>query len=187
MTGLSVHIPTLETERLILRAPREADAERLIDFFADDDYSAGFGGPLDRGDAWRWHALSAGHWLFRGYGYFSIDLRDTGEHVGICGIWNPEGWPEPELGWVIFKQYQKHGYASEAALAAREWAYDMLGLPALTSNIVPGNTASAALAQRLGARLEGETDNPFMGRVQVWRHPGPDVAPDADGSVEAYA
>ena len=187
MTALSVHIPTLETERLILRAPREDDIGPLAEFFADAEYSAGFGGPLERGDAWRWHALSVGHWIFRGYGYFSIDLKEDGTHIGLAGIWNPEGWPEPELGWVIYKQYQRLGYAAEAALAARTWAYDVLGMPALCSNIVPENISSIRLAERLGARFEHAYDNVFMGHVHAYRHPGPGAAADADGSVEAYA
>ncbi len=186
MTELSVHIPRLTTERLILRAPREQDAAPLADFYGDAEYSAGFGGPLNRGDSWRWHALAVGHWIFRGYGYFSVDLKD-GTHIGMAGIWNPEGWPEPELGWLLYKEFQGHGYAFEAAEAARQWAYDVLGMAALTSNIVPDNTGSIRLAERLGARFERADDNVFMGRVHVYRHPGPRAAADADGSVEAYA
>ncbi len=186
MTVLSVHIPTLTTERLVLRAPREEDAAPLADFYADAEYSAGFGGPLNRSDSWRWHALSVGHWIFRGYGYFSVDLQD-GTHIGMAGIWAPEGWPEPELGWLLYKDFQGQGYAFEAAKAARDWAYEVLGMGALSSNIVPENTDSIHLAERLGARFEHAYDNVFMGRVHVYRHPGPESAIDNDGSVEAYA
>ncbi len=187
MTTLAAEIPTLTTERLVLRAPREEDIGALAAFFADAQYSAGFGGPLARPDAWRWHALSVGHWIFRGYGYFSVDLRETGEHVGLAGIWNPEGWPEPELGWVLYRQYQGHGLAAEAALAARTWAYDTLGLPALASNIMPDNTASIRLARRLGARFERSYENVFMGRVELWRHPGPGAAAGAEATAGAGA
>ncbi len=186
MTLLTARVPTLETERLVLRAPREDDIGPLAEFFADAEYSAGFGGPLNRGDAWRWHALSVGHWIFRGYGYFSVDRKEDGRHIGLAGIWNPEGWPEPELGWVLYKPFQGQGYAYEAALAARDWAQEVLGMGPLTSNIVPENTASIRLAERLGARFERAYDNVFMGRVNAYRHPGKPAA-DNDGSPEAYA
>ena len=186
MTTLSVHIPTLTSERLILRAPREDDAVPLAEFYADAAYSAGFGGPLNRGDSWRWHALSVGHWIFRDYGYFSVDLQD-GTHIGMAGLWGPEGWPEPELGWLLYKDFQGHGYAFEAAKTVRDWAYAVRAMPALSSNIVPQNTASIRLAERLGARFERAYDNVFMGHVHAYRHPGPTMAADADGAPEAYA
>ncbi len=186
MTTLSVDIPTLTSERLILRAPREEDAAPLADFYADAEYSVGFGGPLNRGDSWRWHALSVGHWIFRGYGYFSVDLHD-GSHIGMAGLWAPEGWPEPELGWLLYKDFQGHGYAYEAAKTVRDWAYNLRGMGALSSNIVPQNTASIRLAERLGARYERSYDNVFMGHVHVYRHPGPETASDNDGAVEAYS
>ncbi|MBQ0749084.1 MAG: GNAT family N-acetyltransferase, partial [Roseovarius sp.] len=82
------------------------------------------------------------------------------------------------------------GIAYEAAARARQYAYEDLGFTTLTSNIVPGNTRSVALAERLGACFEREYDNIHMGRDLLYRHPGPDAAfgrDDDDGSVEAYA
>jgi hypothetical protein len=60
----------------------------------------------------------------------------------------------------------------------------------LTSNIVPGNDRSVALAERLGAWLERTYQNVYMGTEMLYRHPGPaslDDTDDGDGSVEAYA
>ena len=96
--------------------------------------------------------------------------------MGLSGIWNPEGWPEPELGWVVFAGHEGKGIAYEAARRARQWAYGDLGLTTLTSNIYGGNTRSIALAQRLGATFERTYDNVYMGEDQLWRHPGPEVA-----------
>lgn len=167
--------PRLETDRLILRGPESGDAEPLMAFLLDQERAAGFGASDNRGDAWRWFALNVGHWHIHGYGYFTIEAKDSSRPAGICGIWNPEGWPEPEIGWVVFDGFEGRGLAHEAALCARRWAYSDLGFTTLTSNIVPGNTRSAALAQRLGAHLERRYTNIHMGEEELWRHPGPEA------------
>ncbi|SFE49446.1 GNAT family N-acetyltransferase [Roseivivax sediminis] len=164
--------PVLETERLRLRSPELRDFDALATFHADPR-CLGFGPVMTRAEAWRWWACNIGHWHIHGYGYFTVEDRQTGAPAGICGIWNPEGWPEPEVGWVVYDRYEGRGIAYEAALAARGWAYDALGLPALTSNIKPDNVRSKALATRLGAVYERTYDNPMMGEDELWRHPGP--------------
>lgn len=171
------HAPRLETERLILRGPDRRDADPLIAFLLDKERAAGFGAYDERGEAWRWYALNIGHWHLHGYGYFTIEMKDSGAPAGLCGIWNPEGWPEPEVGWLVFDGYEGRGIAFEAAICARDWAYASLGFTTLTSNIVPGNTRSAALAKRLGAWLDRTYTNPHMGEEELWRHPGPEPRP----------
>ena len=166
--------PRLETERLILRGPEATDAEPMIAFLLDRERADGFGGYDHRGDAWRWFALNIGHWQLRGYGYFTIELKETGAPAGISGIWNPEGWPEPEIGWVVFDGFEGRGIAREAAERVRRYAYEDLGLTTLTSNIVPGNTRSVALAERMGASYERTYMNYSMGEDMLYRHPGPE-------------
>ena len=183
-----IQIPTLETERLILRGPVADDFEPLADFFADPERSPGFGGPLGRADAWRWFASSIGHWNLRGYGFWTVLQKADSEPCGIVGLWHPEGWPEAELGWVMFENAEGKGIAFEAALAARDYAFSQMGFATLTSNIVPGNDRSVALAERLGATFEREYENDHMGVTRMYRHPAPNAeAADADGGMEAYA
>ncbi|MCP5086132.1 MAG: GNAT family N-acetyltransferase [Rhodobacteraceae bacterium] len=168
-------IPIIETERLILRAPVENDFEPLATFFADEQRSAGFGGPLDRNEAWRWFASNIGHWELRGYGFWTIEERTRGAVCGITGVWYPEGWPEPELGWVIYANFEGKGIANEAAVAARGHAYRHFGLVTLSSNIFPGNSRSVALAERMGAVYERTYENVTHGTELVYRHPAPEA------------
>ena len=167
--------PTLETERLIIRGPVIADFDALADFYADGDYCSGFGGPMERDDAWRWFAMNIGHWQIHGYGYFKIEDKASGKPAGLSGIWNPEGWPEPELGYVVYEDFNRKGIAYEASVRMRQWAYDDLGMTTLSSHIVPGNAASVALATRLGAVYESTYTNPHMGEDQIFRHPSPEA------------
>lgn len=190
MTDLSLDIPRLETERLILRGPQARDFEPIAAFYADESRCWGFGGPLRRDDAWRWLATSVGHWALHGFGFFTMELKDSGIACGMTGLWYPEGWPEPELGWVVFEGFEGMGLAREGAECARFWAYTDLGLETLTSNIKPGNHRSVALAERMGARFERSYDNVHLGEDHLYRHPAPadlGLNIDDDGSPEAYA
>ena len=167
-------IPTFETERLILRGPVADDFEPLAEFFVDTERSAGFGGTASRPDAWRWFASSIGHWQLRGFGYWTVVQKSDNLPCGIVGVWEPEGWPEPELGWVVYKNAEGKGIAYEAAMGARKFAYSDMGFTTMTSNIFPDNVRSIALAKRLGATFEREYENAEMGLVQMYRHPAPE-------------
>ncbi|GHG85968.1 GNAT family N-acetyltransferase [Pseudodonghicola xiamenensis] len=174
MTALRLDIPTVETERLTLRGPETRDFGPVADFFADEARSWGFGGPKSRNDAWRWFAGNIGHWALNGYGFWTVETQD-GDIIGIVGLWAPEGWSEPELGWVMFAGSEGKGLAREAAEAARDYAYDHMGFTTLTSNILPGNARSVALAERLGAWHEADFENVTHGIEMRFRHPGPDA------------
>ncbi|EAQ03107.1 acetyltransferase, GNAT family protein [Pseudooceanicola batsensis HTCC2597] len=177
-------IPTLTTDRLTLRAPEERDFDVFAGFYASER-SAFVGGPLDRDRAWRQLATETGHWALRGYGRWSVEETATGALAGMVGLWDPEGWPEAEIGWDLYEGFEGRGYATEAAEAARAYAYDVLGWSTAISLVAPGNTASAAVATRLGAVKEGAIDHPRLGHLHVYRHPGPDAL--ADGRQEGRA
>ena len=165
--------PVLKTQNLILRGPKKVDIEPTIDFLQNEQRSVFFGALANRGDAWRWFALNIGHWHLHGFGYFTI-VAEGEEIAGLCGVWFPEGWPEPELGWVVFDDFEGKGIAFEAAQAVRSWAYSKLGFTTITSNIVPKNKRSIALAKRLNATYEKEYHNDNMGQVYMYRHPYPE-------------
>ena len=135
---LAMPIPTLETERLIMRAPREADFEAEAEFFASEA-SKFVGGPLRPDETWRMVATLLGHWSMRGYGFWGVEEKDTGIYVGHVGLWCPFGWPEPEIGWTLMNNATGKGYATEAAQASRTYAYDALGWETSISLIDPQN------------------------------------------------
>lgn len=164
--------PFLDGETLILRGPEKRDIEPILLFLQDAKRAKGFGHIPERGKAWRWFAAMIGHWHIHNYGYFMIETLE-GEVAGISGIWNPETWPEPEVGWVLFNGFEGKGFAFKAASMARKWAYEGLGFKTLTSNITPENKRSIKLAERLGARLERRYMNCNMGETLLYRHPTP--------------
>ena len=84
---LTLDIPEMETERLRLRAPKPEDFEPLVDFYAGER-SRFVGGPLRRDEVWRGFAAVIGHWALRGYGFWSVEIRET----GACA-YGTLGWP----------------------------------------------------------------------------------------------
>lgn len=165
----SVSVPVVRTERLILREPRVADLDAVAGFMASS--RAGFvGGPMTRFESWRNILMICGHWVIRGYGYWTVEEAATGRVVGRIGVhMHEEKWPEPELGWQIFDGFEGRGYAHEAALAARAQAAHM-GLGPLISLVAPDNLRSRQLAERMGAVVEREIEL-LDKQVLMYRHP----------------
>lgn len=147
--SIAVTIPTLTTERLTLRAPRTEDFEHWAVFFASERL-VNERGPLPRRAAWTTLAADVANWTLRGYGPFGLEARDTGTYVGEVGIYQTDGYPEPELGWFVVPEAEGKGYATEAACAVMAWAHEVLGWRRLVNYIHPANSRSIALGQRLG-------------------------------------
>ena len=84
----------------------------------------------------------------------------------------------PEIAWSLFDGAEGKGYAAEAAIAARSYAYDVLGWATVASLIVPTNTRSLAVATRVQARRDGTYDHPQLGPLEIWRHLPPESAPE---------
>lgn len=161
----------IETNRLVLRVPQENDFDAWAAFMADDVATKFLGGPQPRSVAWRGMATMTGSWALRGYGMFSVIERATSKWIGRIGPWSPEGWPGFEVGWGLIREAWGKGYALEAATAAIDWTFNTLGQPEIIHCIDPENTASLALAQKLGSgfRGPGRMPPPFEHeKVDLW-------------------
>jgi RimJ/RimL family protein N-acetyltransferase len=161
--------PVLETERLVLRLPGPQDFPAQAAFLASD--RARFvGGPLAEGRAWRALASMIGHWAMRGFGMWAVTVRGSDTAFGLVGLYFPADWPEREIGWHIWDPTREgKGYASEAATAARNHAFGVLGWTTAVSYIDPDNTASRRVAERLGAVLDASAHRPSPTDL-VYRH-----------------
>ncbi len=177
---MTVHLantPVLETERLILRAPIGSDWKAFADY-AGSERARYTGGPIKRPQAWRAWGHVIGHWVMRGYGLFVFTLKDSDVPLGMAGPWQPEGWPEGEIGWtIVAPEHEGKGFAFEAAARGRDHAFNELGWDTAVSYIDAPNERSVALAKRLGAvhdpdapAFEIDDDEP---EVLVFRHPHP--------------
>jgi RimJ/RimL family protein N-acetyltransferase len=160
----------LETERLMLRLPEMEDVEGFTAVFGDPEVVASLGmAPQGRAENLVGIQRMRQHWDRHGIGLFSVVRKEDERLLGRTGflLWDPERWVsamredldgevETEIGWTLGSDYWGRGYATEAAIACRDWALNELGLRRLVSVIAPGNTASIRVAQKIGESLERE-------------------------------
>lgn len=169
-------VPVIETARTRLRAPRLEDVPAWTEILCSER-ARWMDGPYGRDDAFVELAASAGSWLLRGHGPWTVEDRATGEVLGFVLLNMEPSDREPELGFFLRASAEGKGLAFEAARAARDWGFEM-GLPSLVSYVDPENARSAALAGRLGARRDVRAEAEFAGTpdagVAVWRHPKPE-------------
>lgn len=169
-------IPTLVTDRLIMRSPKQDDFRAVADFYASER-SHFVGGPKLVGGAWQFLTMMVGHWQMRQFGMWVITEKHNDTGLGLVGFYRPVGWPEREIGWHIWSpETEGKGYALEAAKAALEHAKSVLNWPTLVSYIAPDNTRSIALAERLGATLDPNAELPEAGGCVCYRHPLSEVS-----------
>ena len=166
--------PVVETARLILRPWRGADIEPNTAMLADPvsgRFITADGKPVtDAFVGWRNAAIMAGHWVLHGVGMFVVEEKSSGTYVGRVGPWCPPGWPGFEVGWGIAQEFRGKGYALEAARAAIDWSFATFEIDRIIHCIDRENTASQAVARRLGAEKEREFD--LFGHVaDLWVPP----------------
>ena len=151
---------TLETERLLLRMWREeSDFEAYARICADPEVMRYLGGkPFSRLEAWRHMAGVIGHWQLRGYGHWAVEEKASGQFIGRLGLQYPEGWPGFEIGWTLRRESWGKGYATEGARKALAYAFTELDREHVISLIHRDNAASIKVAERLGEKVEGQTE-----------------------------
>ncbi len=168
---LQGQLPTLATERLILRAPKAEDFDAYAEIMCGAR-GRFMGGPFSREDAWAGFCNISANWILHGHGGWAIGHK--GQLVGFVMLGFEPGDREPELGFMLLSDAQGLGIAREAAKAAKAHAFDTLGWTTLVSYIDPENVRSIALAKRLGAYLDG-TISDSDGETLIYRHSSDEV------------
>ncbi len=164
--------PTLETERLVLRPYRMEDFEAFAAYFASPR-SIYTDGPVSRTVAWDLFTAGAGRWLIAGHGAWTIQRQSDEVSIGLVSLNTAIALPYPELGWILWDGFEGQGYAFEAALNARNFAFEILGWSVLLSGIHQDNQASIRLAERLGATQDAEISLPDEPETLIYRHKAP--------------
>ncbi len=153
---MSTCIPVLTRSDSYCAASTQDDFEAFAAIVADPEVVEFLddGEPIDREACWRGMAIFLGHWHLRGYGWWAVEDRRSGEFLGRIGLYNPEGWPGIEIGWLLRRDVWGSGLATEGAAAALDFAFDVVGADHVISIIDARNVRSIRVAEKLGERYE---------------------------------
>ena len=148
----------LDTERLFLRHFHISDDDAIYGVFGDDEVMHFGEGVQTREwvDTWLRTCLERYHRTW-GFGPYAVVERTTQDVIGYCGLFyfpDVNGRPEVEIGYRLARSAWGQGFATEAAGAVRDYAFNNLGMKRLIAIIDPANIASIHVAEKIGMQYE---------------------------------
>lgn len=150
-------MPLITTERLHIRKILESDLVSLGRIYSDAACMQYYPGIKSRSETRAWfQELAFDSYNRHGFGLWAVVDATSNEVIGDCGITlqeTPAGL-EPEIGYHLWRDFQGQGFATEAAIACRDYAFRTLGLKRVVSITSPDNIPSQRVAQRVHDRRE---------------------------------
>ncbi len=158
---------TLETERLLLRPFEATDLDDLCALYADPDVMRYLStGVLGRADTALRLQRMMDHWQTHGYGIWAVIRKSDSRFIGRCGIANLHEYEDPELAYTFARAHWGQGYATEAARAAVDFAFEQLKLRRVFALAIAENLGSRNVLHKLGMTFEKVI--PFHGHEALW-------------------
>ncbi len=147
----------LETERLRLRHLTLDDAAFMLRLLNEPSFIRNIGDRGVRTEAEARQYLENGalaSYGQYGYGLYLVELRTSGEALGICGLVKRDYLDDPDVGFAFFPEFWLKGYAYESAAAVKAHAFDVLGVKRVLAITSPGNLGSIRVLEKIGLRFE---------------------------------
>ena len=160
----------IRTERLTLREFEPGDYDAVYKMISDPVTMSHYPKPYDMRGAHRWVDWNIRNYAQTGLGWWAMELSDTGEFVGDCGV-TPQmidGKTLPELGYHIDKKFWRRGYGKEAAQAVLDYVFSNTEHTVIYSYMTAENTASFSLAESVGMQKIKEFHDDHYGDMLVY-------------------
>jgi len=145
-------IPSIRTDRLVLRGFRGADAADFHALLCGEDVLRYFPRtdppPLDRVE--RLLASYVAHWSRRGFGIWAVTLAGTGELIGRCGLQEIPDTGEIEVDFLLGRDFWGRGFSTEAAGPSLRFGFETCGIEAIVGIVHPDNAASCRVLEKIG-------------------------------------
>ncbi|MFE0192208.1 GNAT family N-acetyltransferase [Streptomyces sp. NPDC058989] len=151
----------LRTDRLVLRRWRDSDLEPWAAMNADPEVREHLGDLLTREQSDACMALFQAEFDQRGYGWWAVEVRATGEFIGFAGLDDLDDdmpFTGVEIGWRLARSAWGKGYATEAALTVLAHGFDHLDLPEIVAVTTATNHRSQAVMRRIGMTRDPADD-----------------------------
>lgn len=156
----------LQTPRLLLRRLTREDYGALCVMLQDPEVMYAYEHAFSDDEAEEWLTRQLGRYETYGFGLWAVILKETGALIGQCGITMQDAGEDktvPEIGYLFAKAYWHSGYATEAAAACKDYAFDVLGMTEIYSIIRENNLPSRRVAERNGMTPAGRTVKHYYG------------------------
>lgn len=147
----------IETPRLLIRLPEDDDAPAYYAIHGDPEVTKWLGGARPNSIAEERDRIAARRTMHDELGYtmWTVEEKDTGEVVGLGGLFPVEKiGPEVEVAYHFRKDRWGRGYATEVARACLDFGFDN-GLEKILGLVAPENTASARVLEKCGMQRTG--------------------------------
>lgn len=142
----------IETERLYLRELLLEDTEELSKVLSDPESMQFYSEPFSLEKVEQWIRWNMKNYRIHNHGLWAVILKDGEEFIGDCGITMQriEDETVPEIGFHIIKSFWNKGYATEAAFACKQYAFEKMNYPKVFSYTTIRNLASQKVAEKIG-------------------------------------
>jgi len=150
--------PILQTDKLILREFIESDYQDLCEILQDKEVMYAYEHSFSDDEVKKWREkLIYGHYKKHGFGLWAVVHKETNEILGQCGltIQDLNGEEYLEIGYLFKKKHWHKGYATEAAMGCKKYAFEKLNAQKVYSIIRDNNIASQNVAKRIGMEITG--------------------------------
>jgi len=147
----------IETDRLVLRRLSNDDAGFIIELLNQPSFLRYIGDKEVRNSAEAVRYIQNGpvaSYERFGFGLYLVELKTTGESVGICGLLKRDSLPDVDIGFAFLPDFWSQGYAFESASAVMTYGREVLGLKRIVAITSLDNDASIKLLEKLGLRFE---------------------------------
>ncbi len=151
----------IETKRLIIRDYNNDDLDDLFRLLSDPTTMSYWPKPFSRDDCRQWIIRNIDLYVEYGFGRRAVELKSNAQIIGDCGVVNREinEMDVNDIGWIIDHEYWNQGYATEAAAAMRDYAFQCLQVDAVHANMPWDHTASIRVAEKIGMKKIAEFEN----------------------------
>ncbi len=142
----------LETERLFLRELNQDDFGALCKILQNEETMYAYEGAFSDKEVREWLDRQLSRYREFGFGLWAVVLKETGEMIGQCGLTIPPWKDEKvlEIGYLFQRKFWHNGYATEAAIACKKYAFEVLNAGEVCSIIRNTNLPSQRVAERNG-------------------------------------
>lgn len=155
----------LETPRLRLREMTETDLPQLRAILQDEQTMTAYEGAFDEAMTRRWLQRMLDRYRDDGYGLWAVELRETDGMIGQCGLTRQHIFDADvvEVGYLFNRVHWHQGYATEAATACVDYAFEQLGAERVWAQVRDTNIGSMNVAIRLGMTVKGRFEKHYRG------------------------